>query len=275
MNPRIATLLFIPLAGASLLSGQTGTSGQTAIRRTCPGDPAGNLASVDCSFTLTLRFQNLVTSSISDQAMLGSVFYGTIAHVMNDPHEWGRGWAGFGDRVGSRYGQNLGKGIVEFSFGAALKIDPRHVSYASDPLIQPAAAGQGCVGAPAPGTVVPATVRRRIGHAFMDFLTVRRSSEDGCGHRLPNIPLFAGSAAGAFVGDLWYPPSARTPEEIGLRAAGSLATALGSSFYTEFSPELGRVLGAIFKTGKTPTSPPAPPPPPPNPNPGPAARGSN
>jgi hypothetical protein len=86
----------------------------------------------------------------------------------------------------------------------------------------------------------------------MDFLTVRQSSAAGDGKPLPNLPLFAGATGSAFVGNLWYPASAKTPEQVALRASGALATALGMSFYTEFSPEIGRLLGAIVKRGRTP-----------------------
>jgi len=254
---RLTSALLFPAICTSLAFAQ---SGGPDPRRTCPGDPAGNLASTDCSYTQKLRVESLLTSSITDEAMLGSVFYGTIAHVMNDPHEWGRGWTGFGDRVGTRYGQNLGKGLVEFTFGEIMKTDPRHISFINDPRIQPPAPGQpACTGTSTldkdNNNKAAPTVPRRIGHAFMDFLTVRRSSVDGCGSRIFNAQVFAGSAASALVGDLWYPRSARSEQEISLRAAGSLATALGASFYTEFSPDVARVLGAIFKHGKTQPNP--------------------
>jgi hypothetical protein len=34
-----------------------------------------------------------------------------------------------------------------------------------------------------------------------------------------------------------------------MRAAGPLETALMSSFYSEFSPEVARLIGSIFKRG--------------------------
>jgi hypothetical protein len=216
------------------------------MRRTCPGDPTGNLAVVNCKFTTGVRFQNLVTESLTDQALLESIIFGGVAEVRNDPAEWARSWTGFGYRAGSRYAQGLTKGVVEFGLGEALRTDPRNVSYASDLR-----------------ATKPPTTSRRVGHAFMDFLTVRRSSINGDGNRLPNIPLFAGATASGLIGDLWYPASATTITQIALRAGGSVVTALGASFYTEFSPELGRALGAIFKRGRTPKASSPPPPPPP------------
>jgi hypothetical protein len=185
-----------------------------------------------------MRGKQLVAGSLTDQAMLGAIVFSGMAQIRNDPAEWRRSWEGFGYRVGSRYAQNLTKGLTEFGIGEAMRTDPRHVSYASDPRT----------------TKLP-TTGRRIGHAFLDFLTVRRSSVAGDGSRLPNVPLFAGATASGLVGNLWYPDSATGPRQIAFRAGGSIATAIGASFYTEFSPEIGRVLGGIFKRGRTPAPP--------------------
>jgi hypothetical protein len=219
---------------------------QTALnRRNCPGDPPANLGSFDCRFTARDRFQQLVAGSVTDQALLGATFFGAVAQLRKDPNEWKQDWGGFGYRVGSRYAQNAAKGLTEYTFGAAMYADPRHVSYASDPLVswKPCAGGA--------DSCQPA-IRARIGHAFLDWLTVRKSSEDGRGRRLPNLPLFSGAAASGFVGNAWYPDRLATPGEAGIRGSQSLATALASSFYTEFKPEVGQAISVIFKRGRTP-----------------------
>jgi hypothetical protein len=234
MTPR--SLVFLVAPAALFAQAQPAAAPAPALaRRACPGDPTGNVASVDCSFTATMRFKDLFTSSLSDEALLEAVIYGGVDEIRNSPAEWARSWTGYGYRVGSLYAQNLAKGLTEFGFAAALRTDPRNVSFAQDPAV-----------------TQPSTVGRRIGHAFKDFLTVRRSAVDGNGARMPNLPLFAGAAASGFVGDLWYPNSARTNTAIAMRAGGSIATALGASFYTEFSPEIGRALGAIFKRRPAP-----------------------
>jgi hypothetical protein len=214
--------------------------GQLAVpRRTCPGDPAGNLASIDCNFTPSQRREQFVTGSVTDQALLGAVFFGSVAQLMDDPAEWKKDWTGLGERIGARYAQNFTKGLTEYAFSAMLYTDPRHVSYANDPRV-----GNHKLG-----------VKPRIGHAFMDFLSVRRSSQNGDGRALPNVPLFAGAAASGFVGYAWYPDRLATPQEAARRASFSLGTALAASFYTEFQPEVGRLLGAIFKRGRAPKVP--------------------
>jgi hypothetical protein len=206
-------------------------------RIVCPGDPAGNLASVDCSYTAKQRMLDFVSSSVTDQAALGAVFFGLVAEARQDPAQWKRDWVGLGYRVGSRYGQNFAKGVTELGVGAIMQVDPRHISYASDPRVKNHQSG----------------VRPRVQHAFMDWLTVRRSAQNGGGSPLPNVPLFAGAAASGFSGYAWYPSPLATPKEAALRAGSSLGTALAASFYTEFQPEVGRLLGAIFKRRTPPT----------------------
>lgn len=207
---------------------------QTALkvhRKTCPGDPPGNLASFDCSYTMSKRLETFVSSSVTDQAMLGATFFGFVAHLRREPSEWDRDWTGFGYRVGSRYGQNFAKGLTMFTAGSIMRSDPRHVTYANDP-----------------GSKCPCTgVWHRVNHAFLDWYSIRHSSPDGDGHRWPNVPMFAGAAASGFVGNAWYPDRLATPQQAGIRAANSLATALASSFYAEFQPEVSRLLGSIFK----------------------------
>jgi hypothetical protein len=220
-------------------------------RQTCPGDPPGDLGSIDCRFTQRQRLTQFVAGSVSDQAILSAVFFGTYAHIKNDPKEWDRGLDGFAYRVGSRYAQGVTKGLTTYTFSTILRTDPRNVSYASDRgRIGQQHCAASLTGTPeevASKTRSTCGVAKRIGHAFLDWMTVRQSAVDGNGRRLPNLPLLAGAAASGFVGNAWYPDRMTTPGQALKRGAGSLGTALGSSFYTEFSPEVGRLLGALVK----------------------------
>jgi len=202
---------------------------------TCPGYPAGNLASLNCYYTMSMRTSRFFGEAVTDQAALSATFFGFVAHLRKSPPEWGQGWEGFGKRVGTRYGQGLAKGIAVLSVGAIMRSDPRPVSYADDPLIDRTKRTGGAF--------------TRIGHAVMDWATVRRSAKAGNGHRWPNLPLFAGATASGFTGNLWYPARLTTPSETALRIGSSLGTALFASFYNEFQPELGRVLGGLVRRG--------------------------
>jgi hypothetical protein len=212
-------------------------------RVTCPGDPPGNLASVDCRFTMPMRVAQFFGTSVTDQAVLGAAFSGAVAQIRNSPPEWDRDWDGLGRRIGTRYGQNLVKGAAVLGVDASISLivgtgtDPRHVSYASDPRIN--------------HTQTSGGAWARIGHATMDWATVRLSAVKGDGRRVPNLPLFAGAVASGFTGNLWYPDRLTTLPETAKRVGGSLGTALLASFYNEFQPEIGRVLGRILRRGAT------------------------
>lgn len=204
-------------------------------RYTCPGDPPGNLTSLDCHFTLRMWTERFVGNAVTDKAIVGASFFGLVAHLRDSPPEWDRGWDGFGRRVGSRYSQNFAKGTTAFVVGAVGRLDPRPTTCATDP-----SPGMRC--------------RRggfwaRSGHAVLDWATVRRSDHEGDGMRLPNVPLFAGATASAFTGNLWYPDRQRTRADTLRRIGGSLGTALFNSFWDEFQPEVGRALGRIARRG--------------------------
>jgi hypothetical protein len=208
--------------------------------RNCPGDPAGNLASFDCSFTARMRALDFVGTSVTDQALLGATFFGSFAYFTHrDPSEWGRGWGSFGRSIGTRYVQNLSKGTATYAVGMALGADPRNLSLLNDP------------GFPHDE---PSSKRARVGHAVFDWVSVRRSSRDGNGRRLPNLPLWTGAAVSGLVGNAFQPSGKATTESAIVTATSSLATALAFSFYTEFSPELGRVLGGLVKRGRMSSS---------------------
>lgn len=219
-------------------------------RVTCPGDPPGNLASLDCFYTMPMRLEQFVGGSVTDQAVLGATFFGLVAHIRGSPPEWQRDWDGFGRRVGTRYGQSFVKGLSGLGVGMLMRSDPRHVSYASDPLIDKAQRQRN-----------PATARERrgrtwtrIGHAVMDWATVRRSAERGDGGRMPNLPLVAGAVASGLTGNLWYPDRLTTRSETATRIGASVGTALVASFYNEFQPEIGRVLGRLVRRGASPST---------------------
>lgn len=231
-------LLMCPIARPAFSqSAPTPQQSLQVPRYNCPGDPPGNLASFDCRFTKAQRAEHLVTSSVTDQAMLGAALTAAFAHVRNDPPEWSRRWDGYGRRAASRYERKLLGGTAQFAVGALLGDDHRHVTYAADPLIETRRDG----------------VSPRLQHAFMDWLMVRRSAKDARGRRLPNLPLFAGALANGFAGYTWLPDREATIAASFRRAAGPLETALLGSLYSEFGPEIGRMLGAIFKRGRVPS----------------------
>jgi hypothetical protein len=227
---------------------------QALGRVTCPGDPPGNLGSLSCEYTKTMRLQKFFGGSVTDQAVLSASFFGTVAQLRKSPPEWERDWEGLGRRVGTRYGQSFAKGLTVLGVGLIMRDDPRLVDYASDPLIDRKQRQRN----PMMGRERRGRTWTRVGHAIVDWATVRKSTPAGDGGRRPNWPLFAGAVASGVTGNLWYPDRLTTRTETSKRIGGSLGTALFASFYNEFQPELGRVLGRMFRRGATSTSPATP-----------------
>jgi hypothetical protein len=58
--------------------------------------------------------QQYAKATFGPKAMLGVGAGATVQHVRNSPHEWGRGPAGFGKRIGSAFGTHVVKNSIEF-----------------------------------------------------------------------------------------------------------------------------------------------------------------
>lgn len=233
--------------------------------RVCPGAFPTDLEATDCRYTPSQRALDFVSGSVTDQAALGAVVFGLGAQVIQSPSEWKRTWGGYGRRVGSRYTQALGKGAAQYLFGLMLNDDPRFLAYQNDPSVL--ARRRTAVSALTARSVSSATSAasgppvksldalshdgwQRFGHAWYDVITVRRSTTEGNGRRIPAISRFAGEAAGAYAGYPWYPGQENTFSQVGQRAAGAFGTAVLSSFYTEYKPEITNLLGAVFRRGR-------------------------
>lgn len=223
---------------------------------TCPGGFPTDLTVTNCSYTMTQRANDFITGSVSDQSVLGAVVFGAGAQIIQSPAEWKRTWDGYGRRVGVRYNQALAKGAAEFLVGAALHEDPRHVSYRSDPgfvnlqhdRLRHIARGEAVDRDPY-GQTAP-SIGKRIGHALLDSVSDLRSSPDGRGPRMPAVSRFVGAFASGYGGYAWYKQPENTFTNAGLRAAQAFGTDIAASFYTEFTPDISKLLGAVLKRGR-------------------------
>lgn len=237
--------------------------------KVCPGAFPTDLEATDCRYKPSQRALDFVSGAVTDQAVLGAVVFGLGAQVIQSPSEWKRTWDGYGRRVGSRYTQALGKGAAQYLVGLLLNDDPRFLAYRNDPAVitrrrvAVSALNAGSSSNPAQSGSANSTKSldalshdgwQRFGHAWYDVITVRRSTIEGKGHRIPAISRFAGEAAGAYTGYPWYPGAENTIGQVGQRAAGAFGTAALSSFYTEYKPEITNLLGAVFRRGKQSTT---------------------
>jgi hypothetical protein len=259
-------VLLIPvLLGASALRGQSAPlpapterftqPGQQVGRLVCPGSFPTDLTVTNCEYTAGLRVHQWITTSFTDESMLGAIVYGTGAEIIRSPSEWARTWQGLGQRIGVRYTQAAARGSAEYIMGNILQDDPRHLSYKNDPHTHYGMKVVSCnaegietkwYGAPAH------LVLLRIGHPFLDAATVLHSSPCGNGRRLPALDRLVGVWAGAYAGNPWYPQSQNTLSNVGQRAGMAYASTLLGSFYTEFSPEITRGITRLFSSSRKP-----------------------
>jgi hypothetical protein len=243
--------------GNAAVYGQAAVNAASAVQQAgkliCPGGFPTDLTVSNCEFTQKQRVMQWVTVSFTDQAIMGAVVYGAGAQITKSPGEWGRNWRGYGDRVGVRYTQGAARGTAEYLVGNLMRDDPRHISFKDDPkehygtkITECTAGGIVYKTYPQAGNLV----WKRIGHAFLDSVTVRRSDPCGIGRRLPALDRLAGVAAGVYGGYPWYARSENTIANIGNRAAMSYGSTVVGSFYAEFSPEISLLLTRMFSPTK-------------------------
>jgi hypothetical protein len=263
-------LVLPPLAAACLFGGcvslqcqqpekpqakQLTLASEQSAKLVCPGGFPTDLTITNCAFTPKQRLQQWVTVSFTDEAMLGAVGYGAWAQIIKSPGEWGRTWGGYGDHIGVRYTQGAARGTAEYLVGSFLHDDPRHLSYINDPHTKYGDKVTSCSIGDFSVTSYPVTkvpLAKRIGHAFLDSVTVLESNPCGSGRRIPAIDRYVGIAAGAYGGYAWYPGPENTLSNAGLRAAQGYGSTLLGSFYTEFTPEISLGLSKLFGQKKTP-----------------------
>lgn len=222
----------------------------------CPGAFPTDLTATDCRYTPKQRTLDFVTGSVTDQAILGAVAFGLGAQIIQSPPEWKRTWYGYGMRVGSRYTQAVGKGSAQLLSGFILDDDPRFLAYRSDPAVirkqQRAVTAYAARDSADSADALTHDGWQRFGHAWYDVITERHSTVSGNGLRIPAISRFAGEFGGAYAGYPWYPAAENKFPQVGERAAGAFGTAVLSSFWTEYQPEITNLLGAIFRRGNQP-----------------------
>jgi hypothetical protein len=254
--------LAVPAAFAMYAAAQPAPPSPFPEIRACPGAfPTDLNNTANCQYRLKQRTLDFVSGSVTDQPILSAVVFGLGAQILKTPGEWHRTWYGYGMRVGSRYTQAVGKGAATYLVGLMLQDDPRFLAYKDDPRVleRRQAAFKALEAKGSADAASAATLNalqhdgwQRFGHAWFDVITVRHSQKYGKGIRIPAFSRFAGQLGGAYAGYPWYPGAENTPKNVALRASGAFGTAVMSSFYTEYKPEITNLLGALFRRGSQP-----------------------
>jgi hypothetical protein len=168
-------------------------------------------------------------------AVFGAAFFGAIGEWRHEPPEWPQGLDGFGRQMGTRYTQGMVKSTATFIVSTITREDPRPHP--------PAVTGSdsysfGCQ----PST----SLKGRLGQSLLRV--VWDTCEDGW-HR-PKPGRLVGSFASGFVGLTWAPPSQDNISSALTSSGTAFGGYVGNSVFSEFQPDLSRLLGKIFPTGK-------------------------
>ena len=143
-------------------------------------------------------------STYGKHALLGVTAGAGVAHMQNQPHQWGRGAAGFGKRVSSGFATHAVKSTVEHAVAAPLHEDLHY--YRSNKR------GFG----------------PRLRHALVSTVITRNTRS---GKRTAAAGRISGNAAAGAVSQAWLPAAS------GASTAGvGLAADAGSNVAREFWP---------------------------------------
>jgi hypothetical protein len=212
----------------------------------CPGGFPTDLTVLDCRYTRQQRLQQFVTTSVTDQAMLTSIFGSLFTQGLGTPNEWPRTWKYYGYRLGASYTSSVGRGTAEYIVGRIAHDDPRHIKCSDDasPLFRRNRLANGDFSC---------TNGQRFGHFLLDTVTVRASTKGvapqdaddpeklkAITRRYPAWARLAGVFAGALAQYPWEPHAENTFGAISQRAGISFGQTFLGSFFTEYGSSILR-----------------------------------
>ena len=179
---------------------------------------------------------------ISGSMIFGSAFFGEVAQLQKSPPEWPQGAQGWGERFGTRYAQTLTKNTAEFVFG--FMEDPR-----PSPPPQLYVLQNGTwVRNPRVHSHRHTSFGGRLGGALLHVVwTHYDSGKDNLAYS-----RIGGAFSSGLVGRLWTPGPENTWGQVGVRMATAFGGYAAGAIFTEFQPDLTKLLAKITGQGKTP-----------------------
>ena len=176
-------------------------------------DPPGNSRSSFQPLSPQEKFDYYVQHTFAVGDVLERSALAGIAQWRDSPPEWGQGWAGYGRRLSSNYGQYSIKKTLQFGIGAALKEDPRYFASTEKGFW------------------------RRTTHAVTHTVMVQNDYN----RRVFSFGRVTGTLGSSFISRTWYPERERTVGHALGNAGLSFAGDAGWNLLREFWPDIKRI----------------------------------
>jgi hypothetical protein len=225
---RFVTVLVLMTCAAVCNFGQTAEQWISPVRPPCldyvfQTQPALSARQKFCYF--------LEKRAVTPSGVFGAAFTAGFAQLTNNPKEWGGGAAGYGRRFGTRFAQGLTKSSTESLVGILDREDPR---------LSPSSEAGTMLSAPS--RIVP-----RLGKALLKTIwTPRNPSEEGIARNGLAYSRIAGSFASGFIGMSWTPGPDNTVGQALGRTGTAFAGYAATNVWTEFQPDIVRLVGAMI-----------------------------
>jgi hypothetical protein len=162
------------------------------------------------------RFKLYVAQSFTTPGIyIKSTIFSLSAQISNSPPEWGGGFAGYGRRFGSRYGQSLIQNTFSSVGNGLLGYEPRYDRCR-------------CTG-----------FWPRTRHAFKrNFVTYNRTETQ----LRPQVALYAAALGSGALSSVWYPSKPNAWVEGYQAMIVQAGWGLAANWVGEFAPEITRIL---------------------------------
>ncbi len=170
------------------------------------------------------------TNSFNAQMLFGAAFTTALDPIFNgssDPY-WGQGARGFSKRFGTRVAQSMTKGTGQALVGALFKEDPRFFVSRKQGFWP------------------------RFGFALAHTLIVKNDN----GRQQLSAGRLAGAFSSGFVGMAWTPGPINSVDNALVRTGTAMGGVLAGSLWTEFQPDVMKLVSSMFR--RPPKAAPAP-----------------
>ena len=174
----------------------------------------------------------LKNRAVTPSGIFGSAFTAAFAQLTDNPKEWGQGADGYGRRFGTRFAQGLTKSTTESLVGILDHEDSRlHASNEAGTMLSN-----------------PSRIMPRLGKALLKTVWTPRDPYADGSQRSDSLAYsrIAGSLASGFIGMSWTPDRNNTVGQAFGRTGTAFAGYAATSVWTEFQPDVVRLVGRMI-----------------------------